>query len=328
MLSGNDSFHGTITAKISFDDDKAVESLVKAMHSKKDADERQVLQILTQINNTQRQMIKTPYKIKCNRDLVVDLANIFAGDYKDVILALMETPTKYDTLLLKKAFDESGTNETVLIEVLCTRTDAQLVAIKNEYFILFETTLIADLNANTTGDLKDILTSVAQRPILINHNSVDTSKIRQDVKKILADKKKLDKALLKSTIASLPAAPLAVFIAEYAMMAGHQIDQDVEKQFSGHAKSALLALIQYSRNSFLYFANLLNGALKGPGIRDQDLIRLVVSRSEIDLASISEVYANSYKKQLVDEISAACEGSYRDCLIAIVNGNMQQIIVN
>lgn len=36
---------------------------------------------------------------------MIDLTNGLAGDCKEIILALMETPTKYDTLQLIKAIN-------------------------------------------------------------------------------------------------------------------------------------------------------------------------------------------------------------------------------
>ncbi|VDO50485.1 unnamed protein product, partial [Onchocerca flexuosa] len=180
-----------------------------------------------------------------------------------------------------------------------------------------------------SGDLKDILVIVIQKPIITNNDNVDVEKTKQEVKKILSEKKKIDKIAMKNIISSLSTYQLNILTAEYATVAGHQIEQDIEKHFNGHAKTALLALIHYSRNSNSYFADWLNNLLKNPGgTRDSDLIRLIISRSEIDLATISEAYMKSYKKKLIEEIGTECNGSYRDCLIAIVKGNMQNSILN
>lgn len=63
--------------------------------------------------------------------------------------------------------------------------------------------------------------------------------------------------------------------------------------------------------------------------KDSNLIRLIISRSEIDLATIAEAYAQKYKKILIEEIKKECSsGLYRDCLIDIIKGNMQKCISN
>ncbi|KAM3724151.1 Annexin [Dirofilaria immitis] len=324
-MLGIDKIHrGTIEAKFPFHDDEAADLLAELLASKADINKMQIFQILTLINNTQRQMIKTPYKIKYKRDLLIDLINGLPGDFKEIILALMETPTKYDTLQLAKAMNEKDTNESLLIEILCLRTGLELTAIKNEYQIIIGNKLENDIAKHTNGDLKDILMIIIQKPITTNDDIVDMEKIKQEVKKILGEKKKIDKTSMKSIIASLPSYQLNILVAEYATITGHHIEQDIEKYFTGHAKEALLTLIHYSRDSNLFFADLLNNLLKNPnGTRNSDLIRLIISRSEIDLATISETYTKNYKKKLIEVINAQCNGSYRDCLINIIKGNMK-----
>ncbi|VDO11586.1 unnamed protein product [Haemonchus placei] len=49
---------------------------------------------------------------------------------EDVILALMQTPTKRDVLDLQKAMKGFGTNEKVLIEIIASRSNDELRAIR------------------------------------------------------------------------------------------------------------------------------------------------------------------------------------------------------
>ncbi|KIH53010.1 Annexin [Ancylostoma duodenale] len=73
-------------------------------------------------------------------------------------------------------------------------------------------------------------------------------------------------------------------------VAGHPIEQAIESEFSDDVKDCLLALIAVIRNRAAYFAKQLYESMKGFGTRDQDLIRLVVSRSEIDMADIKRIF--------------------------------------
>nr|CRZ25286.1 Bm10655 [Brugia malayi] len=328
MLATNSAHRGTISAKFPFYDDEAADLLAKLLTSKTDASKTQIFHILTQINNTQRQMIKTPYKIKYKKDLMIDLMNGLSDDYRDIILALMETPTKYDTLQLVKAINGTSINESVLIEILCLRTSMELSAIKNEYQIILGNKLENDIATRVSGDLKDILLIVIQKPIIATNDnsssSTDMEKIKQEVKKILGEKKKIDKTAMKIIVGSLPTYQLNTLTVEYATIAGRQIEQDIEKYFNGPAKKALLALIQYARNSNSYFADLLNSSLKNPSeTRDGDLIRLIISRSEIDLATISEAYMKSYKKKLIEDINKECN-DFHATLWQLTKNSIQQ----
>lgn len=55
--------------------------------------------------------------------------------------------------------------------------------------------------------------------------------IFKEVKKILIEKKKIDKTAMKVIIGSLPAYQLNVLIVEYATIAGRQIEHDIEVYF-------------------------------------------------------------------------------------------------
>uniref|UniRef100_A0A914S6C6 Annexin n=1 Tax=Parascaris equorum TaxID=6256 RepID=A0A914S6C6_PAREQ len=80
----------------------------------------------------------------------------------------------------------------------------------------------------------------------------------------------------------------------------------MSSEFSGDAKKGFLTLIECIRNPPKYFASRLYDTMKphaltfqGLGTRDSELIRLIVSRSECDLALIRDEYPKQYGRTLM-----------------------------
>jgi len=70
-----------------------------------------------------------------------------------------------------------------------------------------------------------------------------------------------------------------------------------------------------------YFAERLNKAMKGVGTDDSTLIRIIVSRSELDLAAIKRDYQMLFHKTLDSAIKGETRGDYETALLAILEGN-------
>jgi len=83
---------------------------------------------------------------------------------------------------------------------------------------------------------------------------------------------------------------------------GHDIEKAIKNEFSGEAEDALLAVVRSIKNQAAFFAKCLNKSMKGLGTHDKDLIRLVVTRSEIDMVQIKQEYQTTYGESLADAI--------------------------
>uniref|UniRef100_A0A914ZR64 Annexin n=1 Tax=Parascaris univalens TaxID=6257 RepID=A0A914ZR64_PARUN len=153
--------HGTIIPQSRFDPKLAASSLDKAI---KDGDDgrKQIRGILTSINNQQRQKVREQYQEIFGKDLVEELKKEYSGDFEHVILALMEPPIKFDAIHLHRAIKGVGTKETVLIDILCTRSSQDLEKIKNAYSLLFGKSLEDDVIGDTSGDFQQLLVGLLE----------------------------------------------------------------------------------------------------------------------------------------------------------------------
>lgn len=62
----------------------------------------------------------------------------------------------------------------------------------------------------------------------------------------------------------------------------------------------------------------LRKAMKGVGTDDSTLIRVIVSRAEIDMQYIKAEYHKKYKKTLSKAVHSETSGSYKDFLLALL----------
>ncbi|GMS89481.1 hypothetical protein PENTCL1PPCAC_11656 [Pristionchus entomophagus] len=150
---------GTIHINLHFDDNIMAETLERAMRS---GDKEKVVLQLLQINNVQRQMLRTPYKIRYGKDLEVAIAKALGGDLEKLALSLMNTATKEDAVCLQTAVKGLGTDEKVLNEIISTRTNEELASIRNTYLVNYKRTLEDAVAADTSGDYKKLLVTLIQ----------------------------------------------------------------------------------------------------------------------------------------------------------------------
>lgn len=96
-------------------------------------DEEAIIEILTARSNRQRHEIAEYFLREYGRDLIDDLKSELSGKFEDFIIALMRPPTEYLCKQLHQAFSGIGTDERALVEILCTKSNAELKEIVATY---------------------------------------------------------------------------------------------------------------------------------------------------------------------------------------------------
>lgn len=92
---------------------------------------------------------------------------------------------------------------------------------------------------------------------------------------------------------------------EYQKFTDHPIEDDLKKEYSGDVLNSFLAIVGCIKDKQAYFANVLMKAMKGLGTKESALIRVVVSRCEIDMVQIKQKFEVLAKKTLADYISVS-----------------------
>ncbi|XP_022708507.1 annexin A4-like isoform X2 [Varroa jacobsoni] len=312
----------TIRPYSPFDPQEDAKALRKAMKGF-GTDEAAIISILCARTSAQRQELIPTYKQMHGRDLIKDLKSELSGNFENVIIGLMTPLNEYLAQEIKRAIKGIGTEENVLIEILCTRSNAEIAAIKDAYQKLYGNSMEDEVADDLSGDLKRVMVALmtARRP---ERTGVDPGRAQRDANELKSagvDQWGTDEGAFISVFCSNSYEQLRAIFHEYRALAGHDIMDAINNEMSGDLKDALLAIVKSVFNTPLYFAELLQKAMKGMGTDDKTLVRILVSRSEIDLAYIRQEYQKVYGKPLETAIKEETSGDYQTALQVIVRQN-------
>ena len=295
-----------------------VEALRKAMEGW-GTDEATLIKIIANRNNKQRQAIKAQYKATYGRDLIEDLKKETHGKLEDAFVALFTEPIEYDTDTLSDAMKGVGTNEDTLIEIIASRSAPQINAIKACYQKKYKRDLEADVKKETSGTLQKILITLLQGKRSVNPNP-DQGKCQAIAKEIFgAGEGKLgtDESVFNKYFGTLSPHELACVAQHYHKLTGHTILDAIDKEMHGDSKKAYRTIVYATLSPSEYFATRVNDAIKGIGTKDKLLMRVLITRDEIDMPTIKQYYKQLYGKDMVEAIRNDISGDYQKLMIEL-----------
>ncbi|CAL8091811.1 unnamed protein product [Calicophoron daubneyi] len=317
---GGDEFAPTLQPCQNFDVDKDCKALKTAMKGL-GTDEKAIIDILGRRTIFQRLQIVDRFKNLFGKDLIHELKSELSGHLEDVILALCLPQADYDATELRKAMEGAGTDEDTLIEILCSRTNEQIRKIKEAYSRLFGgRSLEKDIASETSGDFKHILISLAQAQ-RDESKTVDPQAARKDAQALFdAGEKRLgtDESVFNRIMATKSPGHIRCMLDEYEKISGKSFEDALKSEMSGDTLKAFLAITRCMRNKPKYFANELKKSMQGAGTRDRTLIRIIVTRCEIDMFLIKKEFYEENGKNLESWIMDDTSGDYKKVLLVLL----------
>nr|CAH7766069.1 unnamed protein product [Callosobruchus chinensis] len=325
------------------------QALLRAGELRFGTDESTFNMVLCQRNYAQLQLIFQEYYNITGHDIEKAIKNEFSGDIEEGFLAVIRSiknQPQFFARMLNKSMKGLGTNDRQLIRLVVTRCEIDMVEIKREYqamhgesladaikgdcsgdykkcllaLIVYESDLEEDLRADTSGTFKRMMVSLctANRD---EDPTVNLDQAREDAAK-LAEAGELqmgtDESAFNAVLCARSYAHLGAVFQEYERLTGNSIEDAVKGEFSGNAESGFLAIIRAIQDAPKYYAKQLNNAISGAGTDDNSLMRIVVTRSEIDMEDIKRAYASKYGESLKEAIKDDTSGHYEKCLLALI----------
>lgn len=300
---------GTIKDFPNFDviaDCELLRDIIKGDLDPQEASQK-ITDIVAQRSNAQRQELKLQYAEMFEKaDLVEDIKKEFGGQFLDVLIALFVYPSVLDAWTLNAAM-KTSTDEHMLIDMIFTKTNEEILEITDAYETLYDQKLAAQLDSRPESCyVSKLMYSLCfannESRVLVarvEHEKNDT-KAKQDAETLQGDKDwaSLD-SYLNKILYQRGFEQMKLVFKAFEKISKESIEDRIKSsKLDVLLENILLTIVKCLDQRYVYYADRLHECMKGVGTNDLDLIQMIVSRSEVDLVQIKEAYLTKYGRSL------------------------------
>ncbi|XP_073797897.1 annexin A2a isoform X1 [Danio rerio] len=225
---------------------------------------------------------------------------------------------------LSVCFQGLGTDEESLIEILCSRSNAEIMEIKKVYRELFKKELEKDVAGDTSGDFAKLLLALVEAKREQSSSVIDYQRIDEDARALYdagVKRKGTDVKCWISIMSERSVPHLQKVFDRYKSYSPYDMQESIRKEVKGDLEKSFLTLVQCFENKQLYFASRLQDAMKSKGAKEKVLTRIMVSRCEVDLKKIRQEFKQHFGKSLHQTIAEHTKGDYQRALLSLCNGD-------
>ncbi|XXG94763.1 hypothetical protein Hte_001021 [Hypoxylon texense] len=283
-------------------------------------DEKTLIRVLSSKDPLQIEAIKSAYFRTFSRTLEKDIISETRGWFETGLVAIVRGPLLHDVHLLNSAMDGPGTKEKVLNDVLLSRSNADMRAIKSIYQHTFHRSLESDVK----GDLS--MKTERHFLIVLGANRAEDSApvvpqaIDQDVMELYRateGKVGTDEMMVCSILSTRNDNQIRAINHAYEQKFRRRLEDVIKKEFSGHMEQALLFQLRNAVDKYMHAASLLEDAMAGMGTKDHLLVSRVV-RYHWDrqmMANVKGAYQQRYRRSLASRIKGETSGDYERLML-------------
>ncbi|NXW11601.1 ANX12 protein, partial [Fregetta grallaria] len=255
-------------------------------------DEATIIDILTKRTNAQRQQIKAAYQQAKGKSLEEALKKVLKSHLEDVVVALLKTPAQFDAEELRASMKGLGTDEDTLIEILASRNNREIREASRYYKEVLKRDLTQDIISDTSGDFQKALVALAKAD-RCEDSHVNDELADNDARALYeaGEKRKGTDINVFVTVLTARSYPhLRRVFQKYTKYSKHDMNKVLDLELKGDIENCLTAL---------------------------ELIRIMVSRHEVDMNEIKGYYKRLYGISLRQAIMDELKGDYENILVAL-----------
>ena len=289
---------------------EAAELLNSALESR-NKDEA-VLNVIQNTNLDRRLQICNYYAETYGKSLYSELKSKLNGYFKNIAIHLFLHPITFVAKMLKKGLKGFSADETVVLEALTSHSQEELRQIEEAFKAETGKDLSKEIEKNFSGTLKKNLLNLLYTPRKVNHNP-EKEKCEK-LANLLVDVGEPnwagDENIFKEVFVQSSPEELVLIGRYYLKKTGNNMLDVIDQKLSGKTKTLLREILFNNIIPQELYAEKVYLAIKGLGT-DNNLLNIVlVSRNEIDMDDIKEIYKQKYNVTMREDISGDTSGVY------------------
>lgn len=307
---------------IQWDPNPTATAVHKAL-KKLNTDEKAIIAAIANLDPLQIQVLNLAYQRTFHTDLAKHLSDKNSSWFGQGLAAIARGPLRQDVHRLYDAMSGPGTRESILNDILLSRSNADINAIKAEYKHTFHRDLTAaikdELSLKTERHFEIVLSATRAE----DSAPVVKADIDRDVDTIYrATEGKIghDSMAVCSIFSLRNDNQIRAISHEYERKYAAKLENVIRKEFQGHMEDALIYQLQHGTDRYMLQARLLEDSMAGLGTKDHQLVNRVVRChwNKENLANVKGAYQARYKKSLANRISGETSGDYRRLMLACI----------
>ncbi|XP_010509173.1 PREDICTED: annexin D3 [Camelina sativa] len=294
-------------------------------------DEKAVIRVLGQRNESQRRKIRESYREVYGKDLINDLSSELSGDFMKAVVSWVYDPAERDARLVNKILNKEKKrkkgvveNLKVIVEISCTTSPNHLIAVRKAYCSLFDSSLEEHIASSLPFPLAKFLVTLASSfRYGKDKTDAEVATIEAAMLREAIEKKQLDHDHVLYILGTRSVYQLRETFAAYKQSYGNTFDKDVDGcPGDADLRSLLQVAIFCIDTPEKHFAKVVRDSIEGFGTDEDSLTRAIVTRAEIDMMRVRGEYFNMYNTSMDNAIIGDISGNYKDFLITLLGSKI------
>ena len=284
------------------------ESLHANLYGKKKDDI--ILEVCMANSLQNRVAIAQYYRATYDTSLFDDIKSKIGGDFGYCAAQMFLTPLEFCIHHLKLGIKKGNLTA---MEQITSKTPEELKIIEDAYRKDTGKDLKTDLTKAFSGAVGKDLLSLFNTPRISNPkpNKQDCEKYATSLSQTDPKNWTEDENLFKEIFIKRSPEEIILIARYYLKITGNNLMDVIEKKTKGKNQMLLKEILYNNIMPHELFAEKIYLAIKGAGTDEETLSRALVSRCELDMAAIRDMYQTKYKIVMKDDIIDDTSGSYQ-----------------